>query len=185
MQYVARITSAMSANGPNVNLQPPGQNGPQDAKASRLTPEQRSYLVQYLNSTIANELSAETQDSVPAKDVAVANDAPADKRPPTPTNAAPKRCYVRKVSVTLRHDWPNLVLDLQLWLIQNGFNYYIEDQKNDYIAVFVFQGSEEGRKAAKRFYKIWNGRALTAASDSPICAMKMEVFKDTVSPREK
>lgn len=170
----------MSANGPSASLRPPDQNGPQDAKPSRLTPEQRSYLVQYLNSTIANELSAETQDNVPAMDIAIAHNAPAAEHLLTPTKDALKPCYMRRVIVDLHADWPDLVLNLQLWLIRNEFTYLIDDQNNDYNVVFVFEGSEEGKKAAKCFYKLWNGRAHTTASDSPICVMKMVIVKDIV-----
>ncbi|KAB2570971.1 hypothetical protein DBV05_g10347 [Lasiodiplodia theobromae] len=175
----------MSANGPGGSLRPPGQNGPQNAKPSSLTPEQRSYLLQYLNSTIANELPAETQNNIPSNDVAVANDPPDAEHPPTPTNAAPKPCYMRKISVASIAGWPELFITLQLWLIRNGFTYQMDHQTNGHDTVFVFEGSKEGRKAAKRFYKAWNGRAHTSASDSPVCAMKMMVVKDIVSPREQ
>ncbi|KAF4539122.1 Toll-like receptor 3 [Lasiodiplodia theobromae] len=175
----------MSANGPSATLRPPGQNGPQGAKPSSLTPEKRSYLIQYLNSTIANELPAETQDDVPAKDAAVANNAPDAERRLTPTDAALKLLLMRKVSVALIADWRDLVLMLQIWLMRNGVNYMIDYQESDNNVEFVFEGSVEGKKAAQHFYKVWNGRAHTDASDSPICAMKMMVITDIVSLRKQ
>lgn len=179
MQAAANTTtSAMSANSPSASLRPPGQNGPQDANPSTLTSEKRSYLVEWLNSTIGNELPAETQGNVSAKDVAVANDAPDVEYPPTPDSAVLKPGYVYKISVAPVAGWFTLFRSLEYWLILCGIAYQMDRENNGHDAVFVFEGSKKGRSAVERFYKVWDGRAMTATSDSPICALKMKVVKD-------
>lgn len=153
---------------------PEGQRGPKSPtppakQEDELARDKASYETPYYDlESYREELKASIQaeqDRIQAeKDRAVqaysqafqdfANDPSNAGLPPKPLDTAPKKYHsVTKVTVTHVAAWPHLISDLQITLIQKGFN-YMELRECDEYTVFVFEGTKDGKKAAKKLYKI-------------------------------
>lgn len=174
---------------------PEGQRGPKSPtppakQEDELARDKASYETPYhdlesYREELKASIQAEKNRAVQAYSQAFqdfANDPSNAGPPPKPLDTAPKKYHsVTKVTVTHVAASPHLISELKITLIQKGFN-YMELPECDEYTVFVFEGTKDGKKAARKLYKIWNDRAFTAASDSPICMMETEAAREMVPP---